>query len=305
MCSLLSAFVVGTAPAFAAPPEGFAENSMTCLNVRAAAKIQWHGRLVQDVEFPDETSTLVSGLSRKSVKNARRLTRGSVVDILYKSELSCFVRDPASRKTRWVPTSAIVILEPSLLAPDPGPSVSASHAGLPTAGEDSGSTFALPLPPKENLLAEKGPIPSRLSKGHCFFEQVPFSITARILKIQKYPLPGQKGGYWSAELSPVSFLMIWGPYIDVRLPIGENGGGGYSVPVFAEDQRYFVGSIRFWYDDIEIKKLLLSCHVGQVVHLEGALVRVEHPRQKATPAEGSLTGAFSASLLVKSITFPE
>ena len=305
---ILAALAAGTGFAQPSSPETPpAANGRSCPNVRPASKIQWYGRLVQDVDFPDETSNLVSGLSRKSVKNTRLLTRGSVVEILYKSELSCFVRDPASRKTRWVPTSAVAILEPSSHAHDARSSEITSHSNLPAAGGDleTPSTSPLPPAPKENLLAEKGPIPSRLSKGHCFFEQVPFSITARILKIQKYPLPGQKGGYWSAGLSPVSFLMIWGPYIDIRLPVLENGCGGYTIPIFAEDQRYFLGDIRFWYDDPEIKKLLLSCHVDQVVHLEGALVRVEHPRQKATPAEGSLTGAFSASLLVKAITFPE
>jgi hypothetical protein len=63
----------------------------------------------------------------------------------------------------------------------------------------------------------------------------------------------------------------------------------------------FSGNFHMTVDDPKVRKDLLTLRVGDVVRLQGALIRLEHPRGKADPGETTITGAFCYTMLCREV----
>ncbi len=147
----------------------------------------------------------------------------------------------------------------------------------------------------------KTKVPFVTSKSHCYSELVPLQLTARVLARQHYPVPGQKGGFWSTEVMPVDFALAWGPFLDGQ---GVQARMGYRSASFGFCDRratLFTGNFHMVCDDPEVRKALRAVQPGEVLRLEGALIRLEHPRDKATPAQSTLTGSYCYTMLCRKI----
>ena len=144
-------------------------------------------------------------------------------------------------------------------------------------------------------------VPFKTSKSHNYVEFVPLTLTAEVLGWQKYPMPGQKVGFWSTEVQPVDLALAWGPYlrsgrIIVRM--------GYRSANFRHKEllaMLFSGNFHVAVDDPEVRKELLALRVGDVIRLRGALIRLEHPRGKANPADSTISGAYCYTILCRAV----
>lgn len=149
--------------------------------------------------------------------------------------------------------------------------------------------------------ALKTKVPFVTSESHCYTELVPLQLTGRVLARQHYPVPGQKGGFWSTEVMPVDFALAWGPFLDGQ---GVQARMGYRSASFGFcDKRatLFTGNFHMVCDNPEVRKALRAVQPGEVLRLEGALIRLEHPRDKATPGQSTLTGSYCYTMLCRKI----
>lgn len=160
---------------------------------------------------------------------------------------------------------------------------------------------ASPTPAPPPIDVPPASIPFKTSDSHNYVELVPFTLTAEVLGWQKYPMPGQKGGFWSTEVQPVDLALAWGPYlgagkIAVRM--------GYRSANFRHKElraMLFSGNFHVAVDAPAVRKKLLAIRVGDVVRLNGALIRLEHPRGKANPADSTITGAYCYTILCRAV----
>lgn len=169
----------------------------------------------------------------------------------------------------------------------------------PPASIEEPSASPTPVPPPAD--APPASIPFKTSNSHNYVEFVPLTLTAEVLGWQKYPIPGQKDGFWSTEVQPVDLALAWGPYlrsgkISVRM--------GYRSANFRHTERLamlFSGNFHVAVDDPEVRKKLLALRVGDVVRLRGSLIRLEHPRGKANPADSTISGAYCYTILCHNV----
>jgi hypothetical protein len=144
-------------------------------------------------------------------------------------------------------------------------------------------------------------VPFTTSNSHAYVERVPLTITAEILGLQKYPMPGQKGGFWSTEVKPIDLALAWGPFLQSGTISARMGYRSAQFSFNDPLANIFSGNFHMTVDDPEIRKDLLALRVGDVVRLRGALIRLEHPRGKADPGETTITGAFCYSMLCREV----
>lgn len=78
---------------------------------------------------------------------------------------------------------------------------------------------------------------------------------------------------------------------------------GYRSASFSIQHReigIFIGNFHIIVDDPEMRKKLDEIHIGDVLLLKGALVHVEHPRDRADPFQSTITGSFCYTMLLRS-----
>ena len=143
--------------------------------------------------------------------------------------------------------------------------------------------------------------PFRTSKSHSYIELVPLTITAEVLGRQKYPMPGQKAGFWSTEVSPMDLALAWGPFMRSGAITAQMGYRQASFLFRNPAANIYSGNFHMYVDDPEVRKKITELRVGDVVRLKGALIRLEHPRGKANPAESTRTGAYCYTMLCRAI----
>ena len=143
--------------------------------------------------------------------------------------------------------------------------------------------------------------PFRTSKSHSYIELVPLTITAEVLGRQKYPMPGQKAGFWSTEVSPMDLALAWGPFMRSGAITAQMGYRQASFLFRNSAANIYSGNFHMYVDDPEVRKKITELRVGDVVRLKGALIRLEHPRGKANPAESTRTGAYCYTMLCRAI----
>jgi len=169
---------------------------------------------------------------------------------------------------------------------------------LPVAKEEPPSPPPTAPPQPEPTPAS---VPFKTSKSHNYVEFLPLTLTAEVLGRQKYPMAGQKGGFWSTEVKPIDLALAWGPFmqsgrITARMQ--------YRSAVFHYCDPFatvFSANFHMAVDDPEVRKQLLAVRVGDIVRLRGSLIRLEHPRGKANPAESTITGAFCYTMLCRAV----
>jgi hypothetical protein len=143
--------------------------------------------------------------------------------------------------------------------------------------------------------------PFQTSESHSYIELVPLIITAEVLGRQKYPMPGQKAGFWSTEVSPMDLALAWGPFVKAGAIRAQMGYRQASFQFRDSLARIYSGNFHMYVDDPEVRKKLVNLQVGDVVRLKGALIRLEHPRGKANPAESTITGAYCYTMLCREV----
>lgn len=144
-------------------------------------------------------------------------------------------------------------------------------------------------------------IPFQTSKSHSYRPLVPLTITAEVLGRQKYPMPGQKDGFWSTEVSPMDLALAWGPFMKsgrIHARMGYRSARFRYSDALAQ---IYSGNFHMYVDDPEVRKKLVAVRAGDIVRLKGALIRLEHPRGKANPAESTITGAYCYTMLCQAI----
>ena len=173
-----------------------------------------------------------------------------------------------------------------------------ASANLPVAKGESPSP-----PPSAPPQAQATPasVPFKTSKSHNYVEFLPLTLTAKVLGRQKYPMPGQEGGFWSTEVKPIDLALAWGPFMQSGRIIARMQ---YRSAVFHYRDPFatvFSANFHMAVDDPEARKQLLAVRVGDIVRLRGSLIRLEHPRGKANPAESTITGAFCYTMLCRAV----
>jgi hypothetical protein len=136
-----------------------------------------------------------------------------------------------------------------------------------------------------------------------------FNITARVLSAEHYHFDE------SAALSPVDLALGWGPMSDTavinQLDISQGGRFYYyryqlPAPIPPNDIVTHSANMHMIPSDSLIEKKLKDVRAGQIVHLTGQLVEVQH-RQKNWTWRSSLTRSDSGAgacevIWVKSLT---
>ena len=172
-------------------------------------------------------------------------------------------------------------------------------ANVPTPLENDAPAHQAP-PAVENPAVPVS-IPFQTSNSHNYVELVALTITAEVLGRQKYPMPGQKGGFWSTEVSPVDLALVWGPFVRSGVIRARMGYRSATFSFGHPLATIYSGNFHMYVDDPEIRRQLVAVRVGDIVRLEGALIRLEHPRGKANPGESTITGAYCYTMLCRSV----
>lgn len=79
---------------------------------------------------------------------------------------------------------------------------------------------------------------------------------------------------------------------------------GYRSAHFVMQHReigIFADNFHIVVDDPEVRKQLKEIKVGDTIRLEGALIRLEHPRGRADPTQSTITGSFGYMMLCRSV----
>lgn len=184
--------------------------------------------------------------------------------------------------------------------------------GLDTSSDKPLSALAsLPSPrtrtaatvfPTNHKNEESELIPFRTSNSHAYRELVPLELTARVLGRRNYPIPGQKGGFWGTEVMPVDLALVWGPFLNSdRVRVTEMGYRSAHFVMQHREIGIFADNFHIVVDDPEVRKQLKEIKVGDTIRLEGALIRLEHPRGRADPTQSTITGSFGYMMLCRSV----